>query len=607
MTFTNPSGAVINARLEGGYQNIQRNNISNVGSYSFTLTNEEINMLRATIPYTSSMTLKYVIATVVGGVETYWNWLDRTFTVINANPTFTTYTVADTNPITTALTGAADSKFISGYSTLQATVTSANKAVGIKGAIVSTYKLNVGGSLVATEPWSSSATVLLGGGVTTSATTTITATDSRGNTKEVNLNKTLIEYTIPTETTTIVDRQTALSEEVDISITGAFWNASFGVVTNTLTATYEYKKVGGTTWTSGATTLTPVKSGNTFSITATIKGDTATGFEIANQYDVRVIIVDKLHSLIITKTIPTSKPWIVLDDDGVGIRTVYDSTIGGALQVGGDTYIDGDTELGGALQVNGSLQIPSTADVSLSSTDNPIQIGPTTGVNLVMDNNEIMARNNGAVNNLNLNAEGGDVVVGGTNGANLQVKGVVESTYASGAGGGILTLNKPASGTSMTGKAKIDIADNRMRFFQNAGSYWGAYLPLASGGSVDSTKIITSKSISPIQLLAAPLQSSATMGAEVTATLADSYINYDIIAFHVSNGPGSVEGRWEVIFPKMVPVARTQFIIDMYNTNYKAAGRVNFSGNTVYLGLQYQVGWANNSIYLNRVIGIKLT
>ena len=40
-------------------------------------------------------------------------------------------------------------------------------------------------------------------------------------------------------------------------------------------------------------------------------------------------------------------------------------------------------------------------------------IGETTDLNLAFDNNEIMARNNGATSTLYLNNDGGDVVVGG--------------------------------------------------------------------------------------------------------------------------------------------------------------------------------------------------
>ena len=46
-----------------------------------------------------------------------------------------------------------------------------------------------------------------------------------------------------------------------------------------------------------------------------------------------------------------------------------------------------------------------------------VQIGLTSGANLSMDSNEIMARNNGAAATLSLNHNGGDVIINGTNAA----------------------------------------------------------------------------------------------------------------------------------------------------------------------------------------------
>lgn len=58
------------------------------------------------------------------------------------------------------------------------------------------------------------------------------------------------------------------------------------------------------------------------------------------------------------------------------------------------------------------IRLSSTNDASPSSTDHAFQIGPTSGVNLIIDNNEIMARNGGAENGLGLNLDGGNVGIG---------------------------------------------------------------------------------------------------------------------------------------------------------------------------------------------------
>lgn len=56
-----------------------------------------------------------------------------------------------------------------------------------------------------------------------------------------------------------------------------------------------------------------------------------------------------------------------------------------------------------------TLRLSATEDVTLSSTGHAFQIGADTGPNLAFDSNEIQARNNGAVSELNLNNEGGAI------------------------------------------------------------------------------------------------------------------------------------------------------------------------------------------------------
>ena len=62
------------------------------------------------------------------------------------------------------------------------------------------------------------------------------------------------------------------------------------------------------------------------------------------------------------------------------------------------------------------IRIDNANDVSLTSTGHPFQIGPTSGGNIAMDGNEIIARSNGAVSDLYLQNEGGKVAIGVNNG-----------------------------------------------------------------------------------------------------------------------------------------------------------------------------------------------
>lgn len=63
------------------------------------------------------------------------------------------------------------------------------------------------------------------------------------------------------------------------------------------------------------------------------------------------------------------------------------------------------------------VRLSAIDDVGLASTTHALQIGPTSGGNLAFDGNEIMSRNNGAIDSLNLNADGGVVTVNQNAGA----------------------------------------------------------------------------------------------------------------------------------------------------------------------------------------------
>ena len=64
----------------------------------------------------------------------------------------------------------------------------------------------------------------------------------------------------------------------------------------------------------------------------------------------------------------------------------------------------------GGLTAN-TLRLTATSDASVSSTGHAFQAGATNSTNIIIDNNEIMARNNGAVSALNLNPDGGNITI----------------------------------------------------------------------------------------------------------------------------------------------------------------------------------------------------
>jgi hypothetical protein len=96
-----------------------------------------------------------------------------------------------------------------------------------------------------------------------------------------------------------------------------------------------------------------------------------------------------------------------------------------------------DTSIGGTTLEYGKVRLLDNNDASLSSTAHPFQIGDTSSVNIIADNNEIMARNNGATSPLILQGDGGLVQIG-PDGASTS--GSITAT------GGLATSGTTASG-----------------------------------------------------------------------------------------------------------------------------------------------------------------
>jgi len=109
-----------------------------------------------------------------------------------------------------------------------------------------------------------------------------------------------------------------------------------------------------------------------------------------------------------TTTYNLAKPTVGDDED----------VWGGYLNGNFDTLeslLKGTTSLT-SLSLTGTLTAPylrltGTGDASASSTTHAFQVGASGGGNIIMDANEIMARSNGAVSSLHLNADGGSVTL----------------------------------------------------------------------------------------------------------------------------------------------------------------------------------------------------
>lgn len=338
ITYNNLGGFRINARLEFPGANIRRDNISNTGSYTFSLTDAERKLLRQKCTG-NSMSVRGVIATCIGGTdENYWSYQDKIMTIINANPEFSNFTFEDINTKTTALTGN-NQNIIKGYSNVKVTIPVVNKATAKKEATMSKYRFTCGDKNSPDTMAYSSDNAVTGtiNGVP-NGTFNVYATDSRNNSTLVTkLANQVIDYTPLIKSEIEIGRNNGVSEQVTLKFEGQINIVNFGVKTNSIkSAKFRYKSTEtGSEWSTPESVDVAVNNG-TFSFEGLVKGDTESlGFDVANSYQVEVIVEDELSEVIFTDKFGSGIPNIALAKNGVGIMGKYDDEVGGKFQVGG--------------------------------------------------------------------------------------------------------------------------------------------------------------------------------------------------------------------------------------------------------------------------------
>ena len=336
ITFTNPAGFRINARLEFAGAIIRRDNIANTGSYTFNLTEDERNLLRSKTPNSNKLTVREVIATCISGTaEAFWSWQDKTMTIVNANPTFSNFEFEDINPITLALTGN-NQNIIQGFSNVRATIPANYIATANKYATMSKYSFVVSDTQRDITYSSDSSTNNTIENVK-SGVFNVYAIDSRNNSTQVtkNANET-ISYNPLVKGNISIARQNGVAEETTLTINGTIDLKDFGQVVNSIQESkYRYKTTDSSTWSNYKNITVSVDNEGNISFSNLIQGDTADGFDIGNSYNIEVLISDELSSVTFAANLGSGIPNIALHKNGVGIMGKYDTTEGGLLQIAG--------------------------------------------------------------------------------------------------------------------------------------------------------------------------------------------------------------------------------------------------------------------------------
>ena len=305
--FSNPAGTAVDVYIElpslGGGAIAQR---TNVGSrYTWTLTTTELNTIRALMASVNSTTIRFVVHDSLGGVNS-WTYIDRTISIINGNPVFTTVTYKDANSTTTAITGN-DQYIIQGYSTLEVGIASGNKAVAQKSATMTKYNMVIGSinqdvTYVTTTIAQNLGTV----GLAATADLVVKAIDSRNNFTAVTKSVNILPYQVPQVTAT-ARRVNNFETLTDIHIEGIISRLTIAgtdknAVNSTSGVQYRYKKTTDVSWGSWTNRTSSVSAG------AVSTTDFQLSLDRNYSWNIQVKITDKLNTttvdLLLTVGIP---------------------------------------------------------------------------------------------------------------------------------------------------------------------------------------------------------------------------------------------------------------------------------------------------------------
>lgn len=280
ITYTNPAGTSVTslqaciANSTGGVVYVPYRDISKTGtSYTFSLTSAERQTLQNAASTSNTLSVRFYIKTVVGG-STLYSSLAKTLTIKDGSVIIAP-SVVDVNTATVALTGDKN-KLIKYFSNASCTL----GAQARKGATLTGQSIKNGANTISAASGTFNAVE--------SGKFVFSATDSRQNTVEQTVTKTLIEYV--KLTCNISEAAPDASGKLTFKVNGNYFSGSFGTSNNSLTVQYRYKVAGGSygSWQSMSASV----SGSSYTATVNI-----TGLDYKTNYVFEARATDKLTTI----------------------------------------------------------------------------------------------------------------------------------------------------------------------------------------------------------------------------------------------------------------------------------------------------------------------
>lgn len=262
-------------------------------SYTFSLTDAERNTLRNATPNSNTLTVYFIIKTVLNGT-TYYSSVQRTMTIVNANPTIDSVTYKDSNSATKAITND-DQIIIQKKSTVAITLTN---MAALKGATLKKCEIEINAVKQSQSLSDPTETIIKIWGTINSTeilTAKVTITDSRDNQTVTTFQITMLEWYAPTALITC-KRKSNFYDSTDLTV-----NADYSSLNgeNIVTLSYIYREHNSGSWSA------PV----------TITDGVTTTLTLANtkEWDVKVSVSDRLQ--------PIPKNYLLFV--GIGIPSLF--------------------------------------------------------------------------------------------------------------------------------------------------------------------------------------------------------------------------------------------------------------------------------------------
>lgn len=324
ITFTNPSGGYfsLKAKMEAGgnSQLITRTLDSRATSCTFNLSESERNTLRNLCKSSNTLAVRFTICCMSGSSELSASYLDRTMTIVNGNPTFSSSNISykDNNSTTVNVTGN-NQQLVQNLSKLLVTITSATAK---KSATISKYDVTVNNT---TKSVTSAGNIDFGTiNSSNNLTLSVKVTDSRGNTTTATKTVTFLEWSLPSAIISL-KRKNNYENETYLLV-----DASYSSVNNKnkISITYAYKK------TTESSYCSPIAINDNTKVIMTKDKESAWNYQI--------IIKDKFGTTTYNVILPKGKFILFVDTKKLSVGINCFPTQSESLEVNGIEVLDYD-------------------------------------------------------------------------------------------------------------------------------------------------------------------------------------------------------------------------------------------------------------------------